>query len=217
MVANAILPPVETASATCARSTAPRCSRSAEIADEFADIQSKLDEADSGLNPLGLVGDAVLFDLDPQDHAGRRARPTSSRSTSGPSASLDNTVDFFDYANQMKVAQRESQNSQRDFVSSIVDQDRARMNELIELFGYPYDADIGVNGTYPAGYDGPDIFNYDLIDRTELTDPEALQRAEIARQARARQTKTYTVAVQGVDCLGNYVTAHALYEMTRDR
>ena len=34
------------------------------------------------------------------------------------------------------------------------------MNELIEIFGYPYDADIGVNGTYPDGYDGPDIYHY---------------------------------------------------------
>ena len=33
----------------------------------------------------------------------------------------------------------------------------------------PYDADIGVNGAYPTGYDGPDIVNYDLIERTELT------------------------------------------------
>ena len=53
-----------------------------------------------------------------------------------------------------------------------MDEDRARVNELIEIFGYPYDADIGVNGTYPTGYDGPDIYNYDLIDRTEITDAE---------------------------------------------
>ena len=86
---------------------------------------------------------------------------------------LDITADFFDYANQMKVALRESQNSQRAFVQAMVDQDTALMNELIAIFGYPYDADIGVNGAYPAGYNGPDIVNYDYSERTELTDPEA--------------------------------------------
>ena len=54
----------------------------------------------------------------------------------------------------MKIAQREAQNEQWDFETSIVEEDRARINELIEIFGYPYAADIGVNGTYPEGYDG---------------------------------------------------------------
>ena len=31
-------------------------------------------------------------------------------------------------------------------------------------------ADIGVNGTYPDGYDGPDLYNYMLLEKTDLTD-----------------------------------------------
>ena len=66
-------------------------------------------------------------------------------------ASLSNALTLFDYANEMKIAQREAQNEQWDFETSIIEEDRARINELIEIFGYPYDADIGVNGTYPDG------------------------------------------------------------------
>ena len=62
-------------------------------------------------------------------------------------------------------------------------EDRARVNELIEIFGYPYDEDIGVNGTYPGGYDGPDIYNYFLIERTDLTDKEA-RCGELTRDGR---------------------------------
>ena len=66
----------------------------------------------------------------------------------------------------------------------MIEEDRARINELIEIFGYPYDADIGVNGTYPAGYDGPDIYNYDLIERTDLTDSEKRCSAGADRRGR---------------------------------
>jgi len=119
---------------------------------------------------------------------------------------LEDAMMYLDYANETKVALREEQNGRRDFVDAILDEDRSRVNELIELFGYPYDADIGVNGTYPAGYAGPDIYNYDLVDRYELTDSEKRCSArDIAAGACKAETKTYTLDHQPLACIGTYV------------
>ncbi len=55
-----------TATPTCARLTARRCQRLGAIADQYRAVQGKLDNADNGVNPLGLAQDALLFDLDPR-------------------------------------------------------------------------------------------------------------------------------------------------------
>lgn len=173
VVANAILPPEEIRYGDLRKIDRTTVFEIGQIAEEFAAIQAEIDDADSGLNPLGLAGNAVLFDLDPSlTQTGLGGQTHFEQIYDKALASLGTTVTLFDYANEMKAAQRESQNNQRTFIQSIVDQDRALMNELMEIFGAPYAADVGVNGTYPAGYTGPDFINYDLIDRSELTDPE---------------------------------------------
>jgi hypothetical protein len=175
-----------------------------EIADQYGNIQNTLDDADQGLNPLGLVGDAVLFDLDPSLIAAGETHfeQVYERALN----SLGNTLTLFDYANEVKLAQRASQDARRDFVTTIIEKDTALINQLIELFGYPYDADIGVNGTYPEGYDGPDIYNYDLWDRIELTDAEKRCSDEEVEYGHCdAELTTYTVEYWPLDCLGNYV------------
>ena len=44
---------------------------------------------------------------------------------------------------------------------------------LIEIFGTPYSDDIGPGRTYPAGYDGPDLYHYMEVDASELTGQSA--------------------------------------------
>ena len=107
----------------------------------------------------------------------------------------------------MKLAERDSEAQQRDFVTMITEQDTAIINELIELFGYPYDADIGVNGTYPEGYAGPDIYNYDLVDRTELTDFQKRCAETNSPEDCAAETTTHIVEYKPMTCLGFYVSA----------
>ena len=82
-----------TATRTSARSTGRRWRTSRAITDQLDAVQTQLDRADQGVNPLGLTGDAVLFDLDPAltkttpaTAKARKARRTSSRSTTRPSA-----------------------------------------------------------------------------------------------------------------------------------
>jgi subtilisin-like proprotein convertase family protein/threonine dehydrogenase-like Zn-dependent dehydrogenase len=177
-----------------------------EIPAHYAAIQQQLDNADSSVNPLGLVGNAMLFDIDPalSGDGMTHFEQIYQRAITH----LDITADFFNYANEMKIAQRESQNEQWDFIQSIVDQDRALISELIELFGYPYDADIGVNGTYPAGYTGPDIYNYDLWDRIDLTDHQK-RCSEAAANDPLRcppQTTTKLIEYGPLPCIGFAVT-----------
>jgi len=119
--------------------------------------------------------------------------------------SLYNAQLLFDYANRMKLAQRGSEAEHRDFVTTIVEEDTAIINELIELFGYPYEADIGVNGTYPEGYAGPDIYNYDLVDRTELTDFQKRCAEHNSPANCAAETVTNIVEIRPMACLGFYV------------
>ena len=156
----------------------------------------------------------MLFDLDPSqtkttpEHAGKtHFEQVYDRAMD----SLDNTLTLFNYANQMKIALHESQDNRRDFVTTIKERDTALMNELIELFGYPYDADIGVNGTYPAGYDGPDIYNYDLWDRNALTDYQKRCSEEDIGQVDSNgkpkckpETATFTMKYAAIHCLGAF-------------
>ena len=53
-----------------------------EVVDQYLDVQQQLDEADKGLNPLGLAKGVVPFDIDPgSGRAFGKTRPTSNRST----------------------------------------------------------------------------------------------------------------------------------------
>lgn len=210
VVANAILPAEDDRYTDLRKIDRTTVAEIGEIAGQYAAIQTKLDNADRGANPLGLAPDAVLFDLDPaatKTTAGQEGQTHFEQTYERALSSLGNAVALFDYANQMKIALRDSQNSQMDFAHQVVDEDRALVNELIDLFGTPYADDIGVNGTYPAGYAGPDIYNYDLTDRTTMTDFQKRCTDDEIRNGRCSQeTKTYTVWYKALDCIGQYVS-----------
>jgi hypothetical protein len=211
VVANAILPPVDDRYADVRKIDRTTVEDIAEISDQLDAIQVQLDRADSGANPLGLQGDAVLFDLDP---ALTKVTPGSGEGQGGSTHfeqvyektidTVANSLKMFVFANQAKDAQRIAQDEQHDFAADIISEDRAMINELIEIFGYPYNKDIGVNGTYPEGYDGPDIYNYDLIERMDLTDYRARCKEGQALDCRA-ETETKLVEFPRMDCLGFYV------------
>lgn len=133
-----------------------------EVIAHFEDIQSQVDEADKGLNPLGLAKGVVSFDIDPsQIDAGETHFEQIYKRAE---TAMQNAVEVWDFANTLSRMLRLNQNSvddlRRDSVSTEVDFN----NRLIEIFGYPYDDDIGVAGLYPAGYDGPDMYHYMMVD-----------------------------------------------------
>ncbi len=142
------------------------------ISSEYAKVQTQVDDADRGLNPLGLAKNVVPFDIDP---AGLNPILVSERKThfeqihERAMAAMDNAVSTWNFANQLTELIRRTQDSVEEIYNNNFDQEIDYKNRLIEIFGYPYDADIGPAGTYPEGYDGPDVYHYMYVDGTDLT------------------------------------------------
>ncbi len=163
----------------------------AEIACHYDEIQSQLDEADAGLNPLGLARGVVPFDIDPSlvDSGETHFEQIQGRAIQA----LDSAVAVFDHANQLSEMLRRNQDSLQDFSHNIDDRERDLRNRLIETFGYPYADDIGGAGTYPASYDDADLYHYNYVDPTELTgEPPG-------------PTETITAFFAGIPNIGRYI------------
>jgi hypothetical protein len=136
------------------------------ITSSFQDIQAQVDEADGGLNPLGLAAGVVPFDIDPSqiDAGVTHFEQVLARAET----SLANAVSVWDFANTLSRMLRFNQNEVEDLARDSRASEVDFKNRLIEIFGYPYPDDIGPGGTYPANYDGPDLYHYMLVDRPLL-------------------------------------------------
>ncbi len=138
------------------RSTVPELDS---LANLIPDIQKKVDRMDAGLTPLGLAVGAIPFDLTPiapgEDGATHyeQIRERAGTALANARRSLDK-AQF--YGSRMRML-HESQVSREDQLETM---ELETKNRLIEYFGYPYEGDIGPGGTYPQGYDGPDLLNY---------------------------------------------------------
>ena len=124
--------------------------------------QATVDQADLGLNPLGLAGDALMFDIDPArvadgethfEQVYERARKA-----------LNNAHAVLDQAQQCSEYLRRQQDSEADLAQAVTEQETEIEGRLIGLFGYPYSDDIGPGKTYPDGYEGPDLIHFQYID-----------------------------------------------------
>ncbi|MHC4211789.1 MAG: right-handed parallel beta-helix repeat-containing protein [Planctomycetota bacterium] len=143
-----------------------------EIAACFNEIQSKLDMADLGLNPVGVAKDAIPFDINPYELVDAEGQPAGrthfEQIYDRALQSLNNTQVAFDYANQSTQMLRRQQDSLEDFTNNVEDREADFKSRLIEIFGYPYGDDIGPTGTYSQGYSGPDLYHYMYVDPSEL-------------------------------------------------
>ncbi len=141
-----------------------------QIVARYDDIQAQLDEADQGLNPLGLAKGVVTFDINPQLVFDPVFGKTHFEQVyDRAEAAMDNAVATFNHANQLSELLRRTQDTVDDLTINVTGQERDFKSRLIEVFGYPYAADIGPGGTYPSGYDGPDVYHYMYVDSTDLT------------------------------------------------
>lgn len=149
-----------------------------DIISQFQEIQTQIDEADRGHNPLGLAKGVVAFDIDPSlIDAGMTHFDQIYERALG---ALDNALRVFDHANKLSQALRRNQDTVNAFSSNTADQERDYMNRLVEIFGYPYSDDLGLGGTYASDYDGPDIYHYMYVDSSELTGNSAPAVQEIS-------------------------------------
>lgn len=133
-----------------------------EITTIFTTIQQHLDRVDAGLNPLGLVDDVIPFDISVAEaDAGKtHFEQIYERAT----AALQNAALAFQVAQDATRNLRTQNDSIADFTAAAAESDISYNNQLIEIFGYPYSDDIGVGKTYPQGYDGPDLLNFQILD-----------------------------------------------------
>jgi len=122
-------------------------------------IQRTMDQADNGYNPLGLANGAQVFDLDPAllDGAGSSHFDQIEERAAGM---IDNATAIWDNANSASNMLRQIGNSEADFRNSTFQEDLAYRNQLISIFGKPYEGTVGPGKLYPAGYNGPDLALY---------------------------------------------------------
>lgn len=126
------------------------------------DIQQTYEDANGGMNPLGIAGNTVPFDIDPSQLEGgdTHFEQVYDRAVDA----LVNAVFIFDEANKAENLIRKIANNEVDFRRSVFEQDMAYRNQLIEIFGTPYAGTIGSGQAYPAGYLGPDTQLYMYVD-----------------------------------------------------
>ncbi|MES2705021.1 MAG: hypothetical protein V4726_00315 [Verrucomicrobiota bacterium] len=162
-VANAILPAEDNYHSGVRkidRATVPELS---ELPTQAAAFQSAIDNANAHLNPLGLSPDAIAFDLSPAD---LKAGISHFEQISGRALkSLNNAAGAFNQAAVMTRSLRNQQNTVDDYSVAIADQETAYSNQLIDIFGRPYSAEIGAGKTYAQDYAGPDLFHWFIVDR----------------------------------------------------
>ena len=126
-------------------------------------VQRTVDQADKGVNPLGLARDAQMFDLDPlflDSGSNSQGQTHFDQIYDRAKAAIDNATAAWDNANQRSNLLREVGNSEEDFRNSTFQEDLSYRNRLIQIFGKPYEGTIGPGRVYPAGYEGPDLALY---------------------------------------------------------
>lgn len=139
---------------------------------------ASLDNAEAGLNPLGLEKDSIVFDLDPN---GFGVGETShfEQIFERAKTALNNAVIAFNGAKDVTGTMRSEEDSLNEYQAKIDAQERAYENQLIELFGTPYADDIGPGKTYSSGYNGPDLVHFTYVDDDTIDIPNFEKKEDL--------------------------------------
>jgi len=130
-------------------------------------IQITVDQSNKGYNPLGLGGNVVPMDLDPNFlivGSGVQSRFHFDQIYERALVALENAKATWDNANEHRNRLRQVANTEAEFRNEVFQEDLAYKNALIQIFGRPYEGTIGAGKIYPAGYDGPDLLLYMYVD-----------------------------------------------------
>jgi len=133
-------------------------------------IQQIFDDANGGLNPLRLAPGSISFDIDPTvTELGAGSSESHFNQIYARSLeALDNAVNALDNASLIQNRLRQVTAMEADFRNEVFQEDLSYRNELIEIFGRPYDGTVGAGKLYPAGYDGPDVSLYMYVNVREI-------------------------------------------------
>ncbi len=129
-----------------------------EVVSSMKDVQRSVDMADAGLTPIGLSGNAIPFDIDPAalDSGQSHFEQILQRAEQA----LANAATLLDRAQGVSQLQRQQTQNAANMQQNLANEEASLNTELIGIFGYPYEGDIGAGGTYPQGYSGPDLYHY---------------------------------------------------------
>lgn len=163
--ANAMLP-VTSTNIGIAKVDRTSVTEIGELASQAGSVQQTVDNMDGGLNPLGLDDGVIPFDISPAEID--QGRSHYEQVYARALQALSNAKTVFDFAQNASQQLRRQFDSHQDFVQSADDREFDFENRLIELYGYPYEDDIGPGRTYPQGYLGPDYFHYNYVDLSDL-------------------------------------------------
>jgi hypothetical protein len=176
IVGNAMLPDVDndpnhSGVQIVDRTTVPELNELPSLALSY---QTTMDSANGRLNPLGLAPGAIAFDLDPywNNSLGQElADPTVVGKSHYEQVSaralraLNNAAGSFNQAATMTRLLRNQENQISDQQTAIADEEYALLQELKDIYGSPYAGDVGPGKIYPQGYEEPDYFRWNIIDR----------------------------------------------------
>lgn len=189
LVANAMLPDIDTINRGVEkidRTTVPELN---ELAAALTSFQTVADNASARLNPLGLSPGAIQFDIDSTFLEVGSTAGIGDNAVQGMGhfdqireramKTLNNAAGAFHQAARMTRSLRNQENQVDDYNSAIVDQERTYRNQLIELFGRPYEGAVGPGKTYAQGYYGPDLHQWFVVDRpndlVDTTSPDSVK------------------------------------------
>ena len=175
IVGNAMLPdvdddPTHSGVQIVDRTTVPELNELPSLALSY---QTTMDSANDRLNPLGLAPGAIAFDLDPywnnsqgQELSGVDGGASHYEQISARAVrALNNAAGSFNQAATMTRLLRNQENQISDQQTAIEDEEYAMLQELKDIYGSPYAGDIGPGKIYPQGYEEPDYFRWNIIDR----------------------------------------------------
>ena len=135
-----------------------------EIAAAYLEIQLLADRANTGLNPLGLATNVVPFGL--SRDASNSGETHFEQIYARALRALTNAYTAFTYANRNAHRVRAIQDDAASLSDHVDETELDFRSRLIEIFGRPYEDDLGE--TYPSDYQGPDIYHFDYVDTSEL-------------------------------------------------
>lgn len=145
-------------------------------------LQTKLNQLDAGMNPLGLSEYAIPFDITPLGVDNGTATHFEQISGRAQTA-LENAAKVLDRAQTLSARLRMIQNAESDEEEALSETEESYNQQLIQIFGYPYENDIGPAGTYVQGYNGPDLIHFMWTDLKQygLASTEDLQSKSVIR------------------------------------
>lgn len=132
------------------------------LTEDMRKLEQSLVLIEAGRNPLGLDENAIPFDIDPDRLAAKNSH--FEQILERAEIALQNTSTVIDRANRFGNRLAQIQKSEGDTLAEIDKTERDFNNRLIAIYGTPYSDDIGAGGTYPQGYKGPDLYNYNYMD-----------------------------------------------------